>query len=451
MTDRAYLRISLDTKTSGSIAKQRASTNTHARGSVVEYADESVSGSKVAFRERPAGSRLLDDLEPGDRVIVTKIDRVARNLEDLLWIVRTVREAGATITFTEQALSTEGPAGTLVLQMLGAVAEFEAALISERRRESLAAFREEGRHAVGRAPFGLRSVENPRGRGLVLRPDPDQAPVLREVVEQLLSGESQATLAGLVGMGRPAFSRLLRNERLAGVLGREEDGSPRLDVDAAVFSLVEWRRLQELLARPETKTWSKAEGIGGALSCSVCADRLYLNKASNPAHATYRCRKVHEAHANGAPAASVIARNADRHVSEEFLRRFGGLQVVEEISTDSSSVRDEALAVARMRLEAAQAALTDAETDDEEDEAVSSVRVAKRAVREAEALPGEVVTEQRATGRTFAEEWEDAGDDERTSLLVRVGSWIVSPGRLPLADKVRLQAEPDYLEGADLD
>ena len=267
------------------------------------------------------------------------------------------------------------------------------------------------------------------------------------MTDRLLDGEPQASLAPLVGMGRPAFSRLLRNERLAGILGYSDDGTPRLDPEQAVFSLAEWRRLQEYLAKPETKTWSKADGIGAALTCSVCGDRLYLNKAPNPAHATYRCRKVHPAHEGGAPAASVIARNADARVEEEFLRRFGRLPVLEEVTVDSSAEREEAVAVARLRLGAAQGALTAAESDEEEDGAISSVRAAKRALREAEALPGETVTEQRATGLKFAEVWASASGEERSGLLLRFGTWVVRPGRFPIEEKVVLQAEPDYLAG----
>ena len=450
MTDRLYFRISLDTKVSGSIEKQRATLAAKASPGFVEYEDRSTSASKVRFAEREAGRRLLADLEPGDRVLVTKIDRAARDLEDLLSLVRIAEERGASIEFTEAEFPTTGPAGRLMLQVVGAIAEFEAALIAERRRESLAAFRAEGRHAVGAAPFGLRSVPNPKGRGLVLRPDPETAPVLREVVERVQGGEPQAALAPLVGLKEAGLSRLLRNERLAGVLGYDESGAPRIDEEQAVFSLAKWRALQAFLAKPERKTWARTEGIGPALQCSECGGRLYVSRAKAPRKDTYKCLRRGR-HAKGEPSASVTVEAADAHVQETFLRLFDGFEVVERLTVSGSDERDEAIAVARTRIDRAKEALADAESDDEEDGAFQALRAAKRALRDAEALPDETVVRDVPTGEHYAEVWARSGDAERVEILRRVGRWIVSPGRLPIAVKVRFERLddefPDYLAG----
>lgn len=446
MTDRAYARISLDTKVSGSITKQRSRLAKHAHGSPEWYVDESVSGSKVPFAERPAGARLLADLERGDRVLVTKIDRAARNVRDLLDLVERIEAAGASIVFVDQSIDTAGPMGRFLLTLLGAIAELEAGIIAERRRESLAAFREEGRHAVGRAPYGLRSVPNPNGRGLVLRPDPVEGPILRDAVERILGGEAQRTFAPVVGMGEPAFGRLLRNERLAGILGHGPEGL-RLDPEQALFSLVEWRRLQEHLARPARGWTPRTEGYGPAFACGVCGDRLYLNVSKRKdTYSTYRCRGVR--HEPGAPAATVTRVNADAFVEREFLGRFGHLPVFEEITSDSSAVRDEAVALARLSLEAAKTALDEAEDDDEEETLYRAYRKAKKALRTAEDLPSESVTSVVETGQTFREVWASSPDVERTDLLLRFGPWIVEPGRAPIEDKIHLaEAEPDYLAG----
>lgn len=446
MTDRLYLRISLDTAASGSIAKQRATLRRHAQPGAVEYADESQSGA-IPFAARPAGARLLRELAEGDRVLVTKVDRCSRSARDLLSVVELIEQHGATVTFTEQGIATEGPTGRFVLTLLGALAEMERALIAERRRESLAAFREEGRHAVGRAPFGLRSVPNPDGRGLVLRPDPDEAPVLRDIVREILSGASQASQAARTGMLPPAFSRLLRNERLAGILGRAEDGSPRLDPDMAVFTLPEWSELQAHLARPD-KAWSRAEGYGAALRCGVCGERLYLGPGRKPEYANYRCRRTAAVHKAGAPSVSVMRRTADAFLETEFLARFGRLPVVELVTTDSDAARTEAIAVARVRLTLARRAQDEARRPEEEDAADAMYAAARRALRDAEALPSTVVTQERPTGETFADAWARADDAERTALLLKVGPWYVAPGRgLPVEAKLYLGGEHDYLAG----
>lgn len=432
MTDRAYARISLDTAASGSISKQRGSLRKVADGEPQWYVDESVSGSKVPFADRPEGGRLLADLVKGDRVLVTKIDRAARNVRDLLGLVERIEATGASIVFVDQNIDTAGPMGRLLLTLLGAIAEFEAALIAERRRESLVAFKADGRHAVGEAPFGLQSVPNPSGRGLVLRPHPEEAPALREAVERLFEGTPLSTLAADLGILDTRLGRVLRNDRLAGVIEQTPDG-PRLDPAMAVFSLVEWDALQAHLARP-VKAWNRAEGIGPALSCSVCSERLYRNASKrNAAYAVYRCRGVrHEA---GESRASITATLAEAHVEALFVAAMGHLPVTETVVENSDAARTEAVALARMRLEAARKAQDAAETEEEEDAADAAYKAARRALKAAEEIPVSSFATVRETGETYADLYARGGSD-RVEALLLAGRWVVSPGRVPVAEKV---------------
>lgn len=443
MTERAYARISLDTERSGSIVKQRTRLAKAADGEPVFYVDESVSGAKVPFAERPEGRRLLADLERGDRVLVTRIDRAARNVRDLLGLVEEIEERGASVVFVDQRIDTAGPMGRFLLTLLAAIAELEAGIVSERVRETRESFRAEGRFGGGPVPTGLMTAPNPNGRGLVLRPDPEVAPIAREVVERVLEGEPQRSLAPLLGLKEPGFSRWLRNPALAGIRPGVE---VEIDPEAALVSLATWTRLQEFLQRPE-KAWARTDGYGGALVCGECGERLYFARSkAAPASSVYRCGR--RKHAPGSPGASVTRVNADRYLEESFTRRFGRLPVVEEVVLDSSAEKDEAISLARLRLDAAQEAFARAETDEEEDEALSFVRSAKRALREAERLPGGTETTVVETGLTFAEIWTGAGDVERTALLNRVGPWVVAPGRgLPIEEKVTWGGVPDYLEG----
>jgi DNA invertase Pin-like site-specific DNA recombinase len=449
MTDRAYARISLDTLASGSIGKQRARL-LKAAPEAVFSADESVSGSKVPFAERPEGARLLADLEKGDRVLVTKIDRAARNVRDLLALIERIEGLGASIVFVDQAIDTAGPMGRFLLILLGAVAELEAGIIAERRRESLEAFRQEGRWAVGSAPYGLQSVPNPNGRGLVLRPDPERAPGLRAAVEGILAGGTQRAAARTLGMTETALSRLLRNDRLAGVVGHGPDG-PRLDEAQAIFSLVEWGRLQEFLKRP-SKAWSKAEGIAAVLVCGVCGERLYYQRAAIEAHSTYRCRKALHAPGKpfaGQPSAAITVGLAETRVYTEFLDLFGAWPVTEVVEVGSDVERAEALALARLRLDAARRAQDAAQDDEAEEAADKAYRAARRALRDAEALPATTQSVEVETGETFAQAWERAEVAERVAWLKRVGPWVVAPGRLPVAEKVRRAEAGAALEWHD--
>src|SRR5690606_27572058 len=95
-------------------------------------------------------------------------------------------------------------------------------------------------------------------------------------------------------------------------------------------------------------------GYGLALACGTCGDRLYLNRAARPEHATYRCRRVR--HSPGEPSASVIARNADVHVERDFLSRYGDTPLLQAVVVSSSAARDEAIATAQLGLDAARRA-----------------------------------------------------------------------------------------------
>jgi DNA invertase Pin-like site-specific DNA recombinase len=81
---------------------------------------------------------VLDFLRPGDVLMVTRIDRLARSIGDLQDIVRAVKAKGATLRATEQPIDTGTAAGKCFLDMLGVFAEFETNLRKERQMEGIA-------------------------------------------------------------------------------------------------------------------------------------------------------------------------------------------------------------------------------------------------------------------------------------------------------------------------
>jgi DNA invertase Pin-like site-specific DNA recombinase len=81
---------------------------------------------------------VIDFLRPGDVLMVTRIDRLARSIGDLQDIVRTVKVKGASLKATEQPIDTGTAAGKAFLDMLGVFAEFETNLRKERQMEGIA-------------------------------------------------------------------------------------------------------------------------------------------------------------------------------------------------------------------------------------------------------------------------------------------------------------------------
>ena len=113
-----------------------------------------------SLRKRPELDRLFDQLREGDVVVVTKYDRLARSLKDLLEIVDAVRECGAGFRSLAEDIDTTTPAGRLVFHVFASITRFERERISERTRESLEAARRRGR--VGGTPPALSPVQEAR-------------------------------------------------------------------------------------------------------------------------------------------------------------------------------------------------------------------------------------------------------------------------------------------------
>jgi DNA invertase Pin-like site-specific DNA recombinase len=97
--------------------------------------------------KRPQLEALLSHAREGDVVIVHSMDRLARNLGDLRQIVKHLTGKGVRIQFIKESLEFTGEdsaMSTLLLNMLGAVAEFERSLIKERQREGIAVAKAKG-------------------------------------------------------------------------------------------------------------------------------------------------------------------------------------------------------------------------------------------------------------------------------------------------------------------
>lgn len=85
-----------------------------------------------AVGDRPVLDQCLSSLRPGDVLVVWKLDRLARSLRDLLELLDALEERGCSFRSLTEPIDTSSPLGELVVQILGAVAQFERRLIRER-------------------------------------------------------------------------------------------------------------------------------------------------------------------------------------------------------------------------------------------------------------------------------------------------------------------------------
>src|SRR6266851_2967180 len=141
--------------------------------------------------DRPELHRLLDQLRKGDVLVVWKLDRLSRSLRDVLTIMERLVEAGAGFRSLTEAIDTTTPAGRMMMQMVGAFAEFERAMLKERTKVGLDTARREGR--IG-------------GRPPKLKPQQRQ-----EIVKLVKRGKKTAAdAARLFGVHPATVSRLLQ-------------------------------------------------------------------------------------------------------------------------------------------------------------------------------------------------------------------------------------------------
>jgi DNA invertase Pin-like site-specific DNA recombinase len=157
----------------------------HAAGCAKMYA-EKISGARS---DRLELAKLLKRLEPGDVLMVTRLDRLARSTRDLLNILDAIGKAGAAFkSLGDIWADTTTPHGRLMVTVLGGLAEFERELILARTGD-------------GRARAKAKGVKF--GRPLSLTPHQRQ-----EAIQRLAAGEAQADIARSYNVSQSTISRL---------------------------------------------------------------------------------------------------------------------------------------------------------------------------------------------------------------------------------------------------
>lgn len=122
--------------------------------------------SGATLEGRPALKTILDFIHPGETLVVTRIDRLARSMQDLQTIVARLKEKGAHLAATEQPVDTSTATGKAFFDMLGVFAEFETNLRRERQAEGIKAAKRKGVYR-GRPPkIDMATIQAKLGAGL---------------------------------------------------------------------------------------------------------------------------------------------------------------------------------------------------------------------------------------------------------------------------------------------
>lgn len=187
-----YARTSTTDQKAGLAAQER---DLHAAGCDRIFSEQ----TSAKDAKRPELQRALDHLREGDTFIVTKLDRLARSVADLVDITSKLNSKGVALRILAMNLDTATPTGKLMLNLLGSIAEFERELMLERQREGIAAAKAAKKYK-GRVPTAQRQAD--------------------EIIRLKDEGKTVAEIMAKTGAGRSSVFSILKG---AGKT-RERDG-----------------------------------------------------------------------------------------------------------------------------------------------------------------------------------------------------------------------------------
>jgi site-specific DNA recombinase len=267
------------------------------------YTDAGISGAHT--ENRPAFQKMMKDAREGkfNVVIVAKIDRISRNLADLLDLIHTLEDHHVDFVSISQQFDTSTPMGRLTLNILGSFAQFERDIIAERTRENMIERAKKGKWNGGVVPYGFKVVEDH------LEPEPSEAEFVRMMYREYLRQRSLRSVAIMVNArdAKPRFrnsftgssvKRILTNpiyrgaacynkRRINGTTTRERPKSEWVVVDDALPKIVApdvWHEVNRLLETNDgIKPAARASDylLSGLLRCGKCGMHMQGRKRTN--------------------------------------------------------------------------------------------------------------------------------------------------------------------------
>lgn len=178
------------------IGYARTSTTDQIAGLDAQLAELKAAGCEKVYSEQVSsiGERhqlqaALEFVREKDMLVVTKIDRLARSITELMRIIGELKRKRVDLKILSLGMDTQTPTGTLMLNVLGAVAQFEREIMLERQREGVAKAKVAGKYK------GRKPIDSER-----------RAEVLRLAKE----GRTKASIAREIGVGEATVYRVLK-------------------------------------------------------------------------------------------------------------------------------------------------------------------------------------------------------------------------------------------------
>ena len=177
-----------------STVEQQAGLEAQGRDLKAAGVEKLFSEQTSALGPRRALEQAIDFAREGDAIVVTKLDRLARSVADLVRIVERLTEKGVALRILAMGVDTATPTGKLVLNVLGAIGQFEREVMLERQREGVAKAKAEGKYR-GRAPTARAKAS--------------------EIVRLANEGMKREEIAKRLGVGVASIYRILAERKVA--------------------------------------------------------------------------------------------------------------------------------------------------------------------------------------------------------------------------------------------
>jgi DNA invertase Pin-like site-specific DNA recombinase len=181
------------------IGYARTSTADQMAGFEAQIIELQTIGCEKVFQEQVSsvGNRVqldaaLEFVREGDVLVVTKLDRLARTVRDLMTIIHRLERKQVGLRILNLGMDTQTPTGKLMLTVLGGIAQFEREMMLERQREGVAKAKAEGKY-TSRKPIDATR------RASIIRLD--------------IEGLTKAEIANQVGVGEATVYRVLAKAR----------------------------------------------------------------------------------------------------------------------------------------------------------------------------------------------------------------------------------------------
>ena len=186
MTNYAYIRVShVESLTKTSLDTQERTIKSYAKtnGFEIDYVFSEVVSGGVDFKKRKVFSKFLKQLKRGDRVIVSRVDRLVRKILFMLQFVETMKKKGVEVHICNLGNVTDEGMSRMILNLLGVFADNERQMVSERIRASKHLAKKDRKYLGGCDEFAYMRDENNK-----LIPNPKEFEMLQSMISLRLDG-----------------------------------------------------------------------------------------------------------------------------------------------------------------------------------------------------------------------------------------------------------------------